>query len=38
MWRVGEAKDNNEEPATLGSKEKKNLEAPDEKLCSKTSA
>ncbi len=38
MWGVGEAKDYNEEPATLESKEKKELKAPDEKLCIKTSA
>jgi PAS domain-containing protein len=38
MWRVGKAKDYNEEPATLESKEKKELKAPDEKLCNKTHA
>jgi transcriptional regulator with PAS, ATPase and Fis domain len=38
MWRVGEAKDYNEEPATLESKEKKELKAPDEKLYNKNHA
>ena len=36
MWGVGEAKDSNEEPATLESKEKEELKAPGEKLANKT--
>ncbi|MDQ1254632.1 MAG: hypothetical protein QG646_3902 [Euryarchaeota archaeon] len=38
MWGVGEAKDSNEEPATLESKEKEELKVPGEKLLNKTSA